>query len=1081
MFDPETSRLLGSAPELIGLNPSDLPRILTSHYATLVSARIRGDRDFETESSEWSLEKIADSYELLVSISNTPEIRKPSAFVAATAQQIISRKRDLLEQNRQARTNIDRDYVDPALAAVLLFLISEQYADANEATKFIDINAEQTFESIILTEHIIDLAKGRLFNIIERRDRRNSLKADMPLNNEIAFRALLQTLIVGTELLASEILSSELNPKEGEFQYSNSTDAFIRVLEISAKEKNIYALEENYQLSYAGPHHLASLLVAVADGISQAALTKITPPKGTDSGVWNAWIRHRCIEFPFVWPNHREAISRRFHEIGVSAVLVLPTGAGKTTVSSLKIAATIAKGESVIFLAPTHALVEQLTNDLQEIFPSEIMNLFVSKNFEDSFLEDKYIPKIEVMTPEKCLAMLCFSPEAFDKVGLLVFDECHLLSPESGKIRRALDGMLCVLAFNKIKPNSDFLFLSAMLKNGEEFSSWINSLTGRDCVCVELLWKPSRQARGVVIYSQNELNEVKNSAVLLQNKINLEQGKIAKDLRTKAQKEIKVWPYAIWGLQHNWLNIAKGQAACTFTKLLDSKIMLGGSLNDEGKIYVTPNSNSVATNIAIASAKNDIKTIVFVNQKTHAVSVAKAISDEVNLEIAPNIYEEELWDALDIELGGLEFSLIERNQSAVPHNASMFRLERQIVESMYRRNDGSKVIVATPTLAQGLNLPAHLAILAGDKRTSKGSNNRKNLEAHEILNAAARAGRAGHLANGVVLLVPEPIISFPENHTLDNKVQDKLTSILPDDDRCVTIADPIDLLLDSIAVGKIDDADAKYLVNRLTGTKAVEGYEDHESLFNLKRSFGAFIARTKGSYEVYENKLNNFIEIVDQNTPDFVSVSDALIASQSGLSTNLILRLRERLTAEMGLLPIDVTGWINWVFDWLVTDEEARSDLLSDSLDEIVKCSRIKSEEVTPEQISAIKPAILAWVSGVNVSGIEKILLGGNGEDNLGKCQLSRVLIYSIISRTISYIIGLVASVVKEVNPYDVQPELSSDLFDNLAQCVTLGFDSIDKLQFRPNDRARFLSRVQAHNAYNNRIDNIFEDLDSLF
>jgi hypothetical protein len=49
------------------------------------------------------------------------------------------------------------------------------------------------------------------------------------------------------------------------------------------------------------------------------------------------------------------------------------------------------------------------------------------------------------MTPERCLAMLSFAPEAFWDVGLLVFNECHLLSPQSGKIRRALDAMLCVL------------------------------------------------------------------------------------------------------------------------------------------------------------------------------------------------------------------------------------------------------------------------------------------------------------------------------------------------------------------------------------------------------------------------------------------------------------------------------------------------------------------------------------------------------------------------------------------------------------------------------------------------------------
>lgn len=81
------------------------------------------------------------------------------------------------------------------------------------------------------------------------------------------------------------------------------------------------------------------------------------------------------------------------------------------------------------------------------------------------------------------------------------------------------------------------------------------------------------------------------------------------------------------------------------------------------------------------------------------------------------------------------------------------------------------MIVATPTLAQGLNLPAHLAILAGDKRAGENPGDREDLEAHELLNAAARAGRAGHLANGIVILIPEPLIKFTRKKTLNDQLK----------------------------------------------------------------------------------------------------------------------------------------------------------------------------------------------------------------------------------------------------------------------------------------------------------------------
>jgi len=40
-------------------------------------------------------------------------------------------------------------------------------------------------------------------------------------------------------------------------------------------------------------------------------------------------------------PNHRQAIATGFLDAGTSGILILPTGTGKTTLSELKIAATL--------------------------------------------------------------------------------------------------------------------------------------------------------------------------------------------------------------------------------------------------------------------------------------------------------------------------------------------------------------------------------------------------------------------------------------------------------------------------------------------------------------------------------------------------------------------------------------------------------------------------------------------------------------------------------------------------------------------------------------------------------------------
>ena len=171
MFDAQTAALLRSAPELPGLDPQNLPALLTFHYANLASYRLGGIDAASDDSSEWTLQRIADTYELTAVLQADPKTARASAFVAATAQQILARQ----EQGDVVvigRPNIDRDRLDPALSAVLLFLLSEQFADANEATAAIRTNVDgQLYEAKVLTEHIADLGKGRLHDILERSGR----------------------------------------------------------------------------------------------------------------------------------------------------------------------------------------------------------------------------------------------------------------------------------------------------------------------------------------------------------------------------------------------------------------------------------------------------------------------------------------------------------------------------------------------------------------------------------------------------------------------------------------------------------------------------------------------------------------------------------------------------------------------------------------------------------------------------------------------------------------------------------------------------------------------------------------------
>lgn len=1057
MFDPETAALLRSAPEFPDLASKDLPRLLTSHYAQIVSMRLGGE-DQTNQVSEWTLDRIADTYELIGSVSSDPAVRRPSAFVAASAQQLIARRLELLQEEAIEAANINRDRLAPEIAAVLLFLAAEQYADAHEAASRVIIEKSgQSYLVTQLTKHIVDLAKGDLSGIIDRSNLRPNgafnLDGDIELK---AFNAMVQSLVLGIETLSRVILDTGYNalrsPRET-FEQVKSLAASIR--------RDVLAC--GIELTFPGIVHLASLLISAYDGISNSALTKLKPPLGSDSEFWQSWIAMRAKKFPYIWPNHRKALNDGFHQNGISAVMVLPTGAGKTTVSSIKIASVLSQGRKVIFLAPTHALVEQLTDDLQDMFPQDLLGSTVSSDFDLLFQVGKVLPEIEVMTPERCLAMLSFSPESFKEVGLLVFDECHLLSPQSGKIRRSLDSMLCLLAFNRITPHADYLFLSAMVQNGKEFANWIQQLTGRSCISIDLLWKPSRQARGIVIYAENDVQTIEKNALSVQKQLNQQTGKTATNLRTASSRELRIQPHAIWGLQHNWLDLTQNLAICTFTKLINDKVSLSGMLYGE-KLGINPNVNGVASKLAAVSAASKLKTIVFVNQKSHAISTAKNISSVLGGYIVPTDEEKKRWDALELELGGLEHSLLTKGSNAVPHNASMLRIERDLAERMYKRADGAMVIVATPTLAQGLNLPAQMAILAGDKRAD--NDGRQLLEAHELLNAAARAGRAGHLANGIVLLIPEPILQYPVNKKLTSDVVQKLQSLIPEDDRCVEISDPISQVLDQISVGNIFDRDVLYLVNRLATLNDADASESH--LFDLKSSFGAFRSRAQNEEQKLERQLAELSVLVKLKDSHEIDKSLSILASQSGLPPLVLYRLKVRIIKDIGVLPTSIFGWVIWLIDWLKEDTESRDLLLFDVRSSVLGATgRRKNGIITNDALNDLLSGILTWIVGYPIVDVE-VALGGHPfskNETTKVCPRARELIGTVIPRGFSFILGLVTRVVIEVDPFGSQESLSSEVVEALSSAVRLGYDTPEKLAFS-FAHAEILCRVGMHQAY---------------
>jgi hypothetical protein len=442
--------------------------------------------------------------------------------------------------------------------------------------------------------------------------------------DETAVRALWADILTAVQGMAVELLGRSYDDYPGA-RLPQQTLRRVQQRSVASLDALLEVLPEAgaFWSSFAGPHHLATLLLSASETMQAAAVVTTPTPLGIQPNAWKAYLRRLAIRRPLLWPNHLAAISDGYLAPGVSSVVSFPTGAGKSTLAELKIAAALHLGKSVVFLAPTHALVWQVRKSLKVAFPNSRVSDFLGGDGIYSELFSSETPDIAVMTPERCLTLANMAPESFQNVGLVVFDECHLLHPDEGGGRRGLDAMLCLLALLELAPASDVLLLSAMMSNAQEIADWLKKLIERQCLSLTLDWKPTRQTRACVVYSQKRLDELGR---LLQEE---RRKRETRSPSSRVVANLTAVPMAVFGLRQTWASVETEHYAQL--RLLDEPIQLSAS-----KWWrLSANKNVVAAQLASRMAEQGIKTLIFVQNKAHCEATAQVVDDSWHGERAP--------------------------------------------------------------------------------------------------------------------------------------------------------------------------------------------------------------------------------------------------------------------------------------------------------------------------------------------------------------------------------------------------------------------------------------------------------------
>jgi POLQ-like helicase len=168
---------------------------------------------------------------------------------------------------------------------------------------------------------------------------------------------------------------------------------------------------------------------------------------------------------------------------GKSAVVQMPTSAGKTRATELIIRAAFLSGRTslAVIVAPFRALCHEIKNSFVEAFRNEEVKIDeLSDVMQGDFEIAELIggKQVLVVTPEKFVYVLRHTPDLASSIGLLIFDEGHQF--DSGT--RGITYELLLTSLKSMLPSAvQKVLISAVISNASSVAEWLN---GTDCEVV---------------------------------------------------------------------------------------------------------------------------------------------------------------------------------------------------------------------------------------------------------------------------------------------------------------------------------------------------------------------------------------------------------------------------------------------------------------------------------------------------------------------------------------------------------------------------------------------------------------------
>lgn len=436
-------------------------------------------------------------------------------------------------------------------------------------------------------------------------------------------------------------------------------------------------------------------------------------PAGGEAGDWPqlrelfiALLQRRPRAEVDLWPSQTEAATRAVNQSD-DLVVSLPTSAGKTRIAEMCILRCLADGKRVVFITPLRALSAQTETTLQRAFGplgKTISALYGSIGVSD-FDEDTIRERdIVVATPEKLDFALRNDPSLLDDVGLLVFDEGHMIGLNEREVRYEVQ--IQRLLRRPDAQQRRIVCLSAILPDGDQlddFAAWLR----RDHPggLIKNDWRPTRLRFGEVVWTSPTA------------RLNLRVG----DERPWVQR------FLTGVAPPNWIPPKRKRTRLFPDDQRELCLATAWRLADDGQ-----------TVLIFCPQRRSVEPYADVIVDLHERGALRPL-----LEADPSVLNTAI--ALGEEWLGPNSSILKCLRLGVAlHHGALPAAYRKEVERLLRENV-LKVTISSPTLAQGLNLSATAVVMHSLHRSGE------MIEISEFKNVIGRAGRAYVDVEGIVL------------------------------------------------------------------------------------------------------------------------------------------------------------------------------------------------------------------------------------------------------------------------------------------------------------------------------------------